>query len=85
MLVREFRLLLYYKIYEEQKYNLKDIGRLLKLQDWQVTKIMKNASFFHQDDLKKYLLQLANLDAKIKSGQEDKNDSLITFLVTYFS
>lgn len=85
LLVREFRLLLYYKIYEEQKYNLKDIGRLLKLQDWQVTKIMKNASFFHQDDLKKYLLQLANLDAQIKSGQEDKNDSLITFLVTYFS
>ena len=85
LLVREFRLLLYYKIYEKKGYSFKDIQKELKLQEWQVQKIMRNASLFHVDDLKSTLVLLAHMDYKIKSGQEDKNMSMYTFLTKYFA
>ena len=46
-----------------------------------LNKIMKNASKYHQDDLKDYLLILSDMDYKIKSGQCDKNIAMYKFLV----
>ncbi len=84
LLVREFRLLYYYKIYEKKQYTNKEIGKNLGLQEWQVNKIIKNATNFHEDDLKDYLISLADIDYQIKSGKVDKTIALYTFLVGYF-
>lgn len=84
LLVREFRLLFYYKIYEKKQLSNKEIGKNLGLQDWQVNKIMKNAVNFHEDDLKTFLLSLAKMDYQVKSGNQDKTMALYTFLIEYF-
>lgn len=81
MLAREYRLMYYYKILERQRKSSKDMMNELKLQDWQLQKVMRNASGYHQDDLKDYLIELSKIDYKIKSGQYDKNLALYTFLV----
>ena len=81
LLAREYRLMYYYKILERQRKSSREIMSELKLQDWQVQKIMKNASIYHQDDLKDYLIELSKIDYKIKSGQYDKNLALYSFLV----
>ena len=85
LLLREFRLLLYYNILEKQQYSLNEIAQKLSLRDWQVTKIMRNASNFHIDDLKDHILFFANMDYKIKSGSWDKVMGLYTFLIKYFA
>lgn len=85
LLVREFRLLFYYKIYEKKQLSNKEIGKNLGLQDWQVNKIMKNAVNFHEDDLKTFLLSLAKMDYQVKSGNQDKTMALYTFLIEYFA
>ncbi len=81
LLAREYRLMYYYKILERQRKSSREIMSELKLQDWQVQKIIKNASIYHQDDLKDYLIELSKIDYKIKSGQYDKNLALYSFLV----
>lgn len=85
LLVREFRLLFYYKIYEKKQFSNKEIGKSLGLQDWQVNKIMKNAVNFHEDDLKTSLISLAKMDYQVKSGNQDKTMALYNFLVEYFT
>ena len=62
-----------------------EIAKKLSLRDWQVTKIMKNASNFHIDDLKDYIISFAHMDYKIKSGSWDKVMGLYTFLINYFA
>ena len=84
-MVREFRLLFYYKIYEKKQFSNKEIGKNLGLQDWQVNKIMKNAVNFHEDDLKALLISLAKMDYQVKSGNQDKTMALYNFLVEYFA
>ncbi len=85
LLIREFRLLFYYKIYEKKQFANKEIGKNLGLQDWQVNKIMKNAVNFHEDDLKASLLSLSKMDYQIKSGNQDKTMALYNFLIEYFA
>lgn len=81
MLVREYKQMYYYKILENKKYSLANMMSELKLQDWQINKIMKNCSNYHKDDLKEAILKLADMDYKIKSGQYDKNSALLNFLI----
>lgn len=80
-LVREYRLLFLYKILEEKRYTNKDIAGELKLQDWQISKLQKNATNYHKDDLRDYLLKLSYIDYEIKSGFQDKNMALYPFLI----
>ena len=84
LLARELRLIYYYKIYEKKKYTLINIAKELKLQDWQVKKIMKEASLYHEDDVSDYLVKLSKLDVSIKSGQVDKNNAFYAFLLEFF-
>ena len=81
LLAREYRLMYYYKILERLRKSSREIMSELKLQDWQVQKVMRNASGYHQDDLKDYLIELSKIDYGIKSGQSDKNLALYNFLV----
>jgi len=84
LLIREYRLLYYYKIFEKKRVFGKELAQSMKLQDWQVNKIMKSAVNYHIDDLSDYLLKLSEMDYKIKSGQHDKTLALYSFLIQVF-
>lgn len=84
LLAREYRNMLILKILEEEKYMRKDIAKELGLQDWQYDKTSKNASNYHKDDLKDYLVHLEKLDYQIKSGKIDKLVGLKIFLLDLY-
>jgi len=81
MVAREYRLIYYYKILERKCYSSTDMLKELKVQDWQLDKIRKEASMYHEDDLKDYLVELSKLDKKIKSGEYDKTTAFEGFLI----
>lgn len=84
LLAREYRNMLILKTLEEEKYMRKDIAKELGLQDWQYDKTSKNASNYHKDDLKDYLVHLEKLDYQIKSGKIDKLVGLKIFLLDLY-
>lgn len=53
----------------------------LKLQEWQVNKLRKEANLYHKDDLKTILVDIFKLDLNIKSGRVDKVISSYAFLI----
>ena len=81
MLLREYRLIMYYIILNQEKKSPKEITTTLKLQDWQLRKIIQEASIYHLDDLKDIILKIGELDYNIKSGQQDKNIAFQSFLI----
>ncbi len=81
LLAREYRLLLFYKIYERKGLAKQNVMKELKLQEWQVEKLRKESVNYHEDDLKDCLVELSKLDSKVKSGQYDKNVAFISFLL----
>lgn len=81
LLVREYRFIYYYKILERKCFSSIDIAKELKVQDWQLDKIRKEASKYHEDDIKDYLIVLSKLDVNIKSGKYEKNTAFQSFLV----
>lgn len=85
LLGREYRLLYCYKLFEEKKYSPKEMASELKLQDWQVNKLRKEASLYHKDDLKTILVDIFKLDLNIKSGRVDKVIAFYAFLVKIMS
>ena len=85
LLGREYRLLYCYKLFEEKKYSPKEMANELKLQDWQVNKLRKEASLYHKDDLKTILVDIFKLDLNIKSGRVDKVIAFYAFLVKIMS
>ncbi len=84
VLVREYRLMILYKILARKKYSSQEMARELKLQSWQVDKLKREESLYHIEDLKDYLVQLSKLDTKIKSGEYEKNLAFKTFLIQVF-
>lgn len=84
LLAREYRLVYCYKLLEEKNYMAKDIASHLSIQDWQATKLRKEASLYHKDDLKTILIDLSKLDLGIKSGREDKVVAMYAFLTEVF-
>lgn len=85
LLLREFRLLYYYQILARKNYSKTQILEQLHLRDWQLDKIIRNASFNHLDDLRSYMLLLAKMDYQIKAGKVDKNMAFTSFLLEYFT
>lgn len=81
MLLREYRLIMYYLILREQKNAQDEILRKLKLQEWQLKKIIQEANNYHLEDIKDYILKLGEMDYQIKSGGQDKNLALQAFLI----
>ncbi len=81
LLAREYRLIFYYKLYEQKGYSLSQIGKELNLRDWQVEKIRKESSNIHKDDLKDFLVELGKIDVATKNGSYEKNLALKSFLM----
>lgn len=81
VLAREYRLMFYYKILERKKYNRGDMAKSMKLQDWQLENVRKEAMNYHMDDLKDFLVELSKLDTAMKNGTYEKNLAFTNFLM----
>lgn len=81
LLAREYRLMYSVNVLMSEGYRKASISKELGLQDWQVDKLLKSSSKYYNDDLKSYLIQLAEIDFGIKSGNLDKYLGLKTFLL----
>lgn len=84
LLAREYRFLIEMKNMEKKRYSKLEIEKTLKIQDWQFEKLKKEASNYHEDDLKDCLIRLEKLDYEIKSGKLDKQLSIDLFLLDLY-
>ena len=81
MLLREYRLILYYQILSKRQKSINEMMKELKLQEWQLKKVIQEASRYHEDDIKEILLKIGEFDYNIKSGKQDKNLAFQAFLI----
>ncbi|MCI9280254.1 MAG: DNA polymerase III subunit delta [Bacilli bacterium] len=84
LLAREYRLMYQVKFLMSKGYYKKDIGKRLKMQEWQIDKLSKNSSDFYEEDLKNFIKKIADLDYKIVSGNDDKFLIFKSFLLETF-
>lgn len=80
LLAREYRLMYSTRLLMSNGYRKIEISKQLGLQEWQVEKYIKISSKYYIDDLMTFIKELAEIDAKIKSGNMDKNLALKSFL-----
>lgn len=81
LIYREFKLMLSTLLYEENKYNTRDILSNLKLAEWQLNKIKTNLRNYKKEEIKEEIVKLSNLDYKCKSGLINKDVMLITYIL----
>ncbi len=81
LLAREYRMMICVYTLQHSGYKKTDICKNLKMQDWQVEKIIKETSGYYIENLKKNLKNLAIIDYEIKSGKKDKFLELKLFLL----
>ena len=81
LLTREYRLMLITKSLLNDNISNLDISKKLLLQDWQLEKILNNSYNYSIRELEDKLLDLADLDYKIKSGKIDKYLGLELFIL----
>lgn len=84
LLVREYRLLIKYKIIENSNNNYSDFIKSYNLKDWQFEKIGRNACNFKMGELKRILKLLSKYDYEYKSGKIEKNNFLDLLLLEIF-
>ena len=84
LLAREYRLMYQVKFLMSKGYYKKDIGKRLKMQEWQIDKLSKNSSDFYEEDLKNFIKKIADLDYKIVRGNDDKFLIFKRFLLETF-
>ncbi len=80
LLAREYRLT-YMTSYLNKTINEFAIAQKLKLQQWQVSKYLKQAANYNLEELLAKIKNLATLDYKIKSGKIDKILGLKSFIL----
>lgn len=81
LLAREYRLTLYTKLMLQQNRNTHLIASLLKLQDWQVEKLIKQSYQFTEEELEGKIHTLLDMDYKIKTGKLDRKFGLELFIL----
>lgn len=81
LLAREYRLMYSVNLLMSEGYRKNNVAKELGLQEWQIDKILKNASRYYNDDLVEYLKKIAIIDYEIKSGNSDKFLALKTFML----
>ncbi len=81
LLYREFRLMLSILIYEDNKYKESEIESQLKLAPWQYQKIKNNLRKYNKRELEESIINLSEIDFKLKSGLINKDLVLINFIM----
>lgn len=81
LLAREYRLTYIAKTLYDEKKAINTIARELKLQNWQVDKILKNTFRFTYEDLEENLLILNECDLQLKKVYFDKYSILKAYIL----
>ncbi len=81
LLAREYRLMHMTKTLYEENKSMQNIVNELKLQGWQVEKILKNTFNYSLDELEKNLLLLNECDLEMKKVYFDKYAILKSYLL----
>lgn len=81
LIYREFKLMLMTYLYEINKYSKKDILNNLHLTDWMYDKVKDNLRKYQVKEIKEEIINLSNLDYKVKSGNLNKDVALISYIV----
>ena len=81
LLAREYRLMLFSKYLQNNGVSSFEIAKRLGLQDWQLDKIVNNSYHYVFEDLEDKLLELLELDYKLKSNNIDKYLALELFVL----
>ena len=81
LLAREYRLMLFTKKLKENNMSNFEISKKLGLLDWQLDKVLNNSYNYHTKDLEDKLLELLDLDYKLKSNNMDKYLTLEMFVL----
>lgn len=84
LLVREFRLMLLYKVIDSNKGDFNDLMKTYNLKDWQLDKISRNTYNYKLSELKRIMILLSEYDFKFKTGKVDKNTFLDLLLLEIF-
>lgn len=85
LLAREYRLIYSLKVLYDDKMDLASIARELKLQNWQVEKMLKNSFKYTYDELENNLLNLNECDLQMKSVYFDKATLFKTYLLKMYN
>ena len=85
LLAREYRLLYCTKTLYDDKRDLNSISCELKLQNWQVEKMLKNSFKYTYDELENNILNLNECDVQMKSVYFDKITLFKTYLLKMFN
>ncbi len=72
LLAREYRLMLFVKKLKEDNISNFEVSKKLGLLDWQLDKVLNNSYNYHKKDLEDKLIELLDLDYKLKSNNMDK-------------
>ena len=81
MLSNQFRLILQCKLLNEEGLRESEIAKKLAVHPYRVKLAIQKGKNLNYDLLKKYLLDLSNLDIDIKSGKTNKNIGLELFFL----
>ncbi len=81
LIYREYKLMLSTLLYEENKYNRKEILSNLKLADWQLDKVKGNLRLYNKDEIKAEIVCLSELDYQCKSGLISKDEILLNYIM----
>ena len=81
LLAREYRLMLFAKYLQDNGYSNSDIAKKIGLLDWQLDKTINNSYHYVSKDLEDKLLELLDLDYKLKSNNMDKYLALELFVL----
>ena len=80
-LVYKYRLLYMVLNLLDNNYSLNEIEKKLGLQSWQLKQAMMDVTHYSKNELKILLIQLADCDYRMKSGQSDPYIELKAFLL----
>ena len=81
LLTREYRLMLIAKDLIQKGYSNQKISKELSLQDWQLDKIINNTYSYSIRELEDKILDLSELDYKLKTNKIDKYLGLEMFIL----
>ena len=81
LLASKFRLMYQTKILTGDGYNEEEISNLLNIHKYPVHLALTSGYKYSSDLLLNYMLELSNMDTKIKKGESDKNLALELFIL----
>jgi len=82
LLANQFRLIMQVLILKKENKKEADIATILQVHPYRVKMAIKHGNNYSLNDVKKILVELATLDAKIKTGEADRYVDFELFLAT---